>query len=766
RDLFGAGVFQAKFPNSQLELTTTSQSEFYDFHDGRLSDWTFSDNAWNITDGELSYTGSNTTGLGSIAMLNVVAYTNFAARVVVSRVQQATLASVAIGNGVYFVRYNQGNFQWELLQLAQDGTITVIATYNKQGFLQEWIYVIVDGFIRFFGDGIELFSYEYTYPQPVPQGYGKLQLALTQPGSFDNLLLLHEPQLKVSFFNGLGNPTQEIGLEGRNNAGIYSGQYSGLGKGMLVDELGRAKYIREQLTAKLTLATAPNGGANSPQLLEGDTDTYLYNEAGTRLSVEEFLEADELHYTTQVFETSPISRITSRIMPRTKTANASMYTETYTYSASTSPDTPTPPAPNATGKYFVQTATWTQSVDKDGNVTNIQRIRIFDLTGLLLKELRGKANGPYLATGYSYDGAGRLITIRQPNFFTPPGNSDPGTWVENNVYTYNGLLSQRSTPDSNTANFIYDNGNRLRFVLDANGAALSPQRILYFKYDALDRLVESGYIQDANYQWGSGGAALQAKANTQQFPVTDPNDPNYAAGSWKKKLHYDTNTLAPQGLYLMGRCWKVEINNGGATADTEIYTYDASGNRVGVDTVVNGYNSNTYSFLYGYNNKDQVQSVEYPVIVGHNNFSVGYYYNRLGQLASVGQNIPDHGVIDPSNPPTGPEKAYAAYTYDFYGRLQETLLNSGVDPLMPYAVRRSLQYNTPGLLTQITDAIPGSTGPGTDMPFFTQNFYYYETTSPNSTKYYNGFLGACETTYEQAAGIWTAIPAGFTNQFQ
>jgi len=769
RDLFGAGVFQQKFPNSELKLTTTSQSEFYDFHDGRLADWTFSDNAWSISNGELTYTGSNTSGLGSTAMLNVVAYTNFAARVVVSRVQQANLASVAIGNGVYFVRWNQTATQWELIQLAQDGTITVQATYNKVGFLSEWIYAIVDGFITFYANGIQLFSYQYTYPDPVPQDYGKLQLALTQSGAFDNLLLLHEPQMKVSFFNGLGNPTQEISLEGRNNAGVYTGQYSGVGKGVLVDSLGRAQYIREQLTAKMTIATASNGGANSPQLLAGDTDTYLYNEAGTKLTVEQFLNADELHYTTQAFESSPISRVTSRILPRMKTADSSMYTESYTYSASTSPDTPTPPVPGSTGKYFVQRATWTQSVDNAGMVTNVERIRIFDLTGLLLKELRGKTGGPYQATGYIYDGAGRMINIRQPNFFTPPGNSDASTWLETNAYTYNGLLSRRITPDSNTTNFIYDNGNRLRFVLDANGANLSTQRIIYFKYDALDRMLESGYIQDANYQWGANGAALQAKANTQPFPITDPNqshDPNYAAGVWKKKLYYDQNPATPKGLYLVGRCWKVQINNGGATADTETYTYDAFGNRLQVASVVSRYNNNSYSFVYRYNNQDQVQSIQYPVMVGHNNFAVGYYYNRLGQLASVGQDVPDHGVIDPSNPPTGPEKAYAAYTYDFYGRPQAVLMNSGVDPMMPYTVRRWMQYDTAGLLTQIVDALPGPAGMGPDMPFFTQDLFYYAATSPNTTKYYNGFLGAYQAAYQQAGNIWSALPAGFNNQYQ
>ena len=53
---------------------------------------------------------------------------------------------------------------------------------------------------------------------------------------------------------------------------------------------------------------------------------------------------------------------------------------------------------------------------------------------------------------------------------------------------------------------LYDALMRLRFEMDANGAAQTTQRVKYTKYDNLSRVVETGYIQDSAFQWGADGA--------------------------------------------------------------------------------------------------------------------------------------------------------------------------------------------------------------------------------------------------------------------
>ncbi|MEM9546393.1 MAG: hypothetical protein AAGA77_10480 [Bacteroidota bacterium] len=773
RNLFNENLFQAKFPNSNLILGTSSTSQYYDFHDGDLSDWLFSDpDDWAIVDGELAYDSSKTTGIGSTAELTKYVSTNFAARVDVRQADQATKANVAMGNGFYFVRWNEGNTSWELGEFSS-GTFTVKGTYSEIGFREEWLFAVVDGFILFYADGIQLFSYKYNYPNPMPENYGKLTLALTEKGSFDNLILLQEPQIKLNFFNGLGNHFQSVSLQGKNIEGVFAGNYTGAASGVFFDDNGRVEYSRETLSAVITLSTSVDLADDAeigPTLVEGDQDSYLYNQGGQHETKEEFLTADKLNFTTNQYEPSPIPRVLSTILPRLKTADASHYTKSFTYSGSISASTSTPPSGNNPAKYSVKKQEWVQKVDDGGAMTKIENTIISSISGHVTQVIQGEVGGVAVQMGYSYNNQGLLSQIRQPNYFTPPSGSEATSWVETMEYTYRGMLKKKSTPDTGINQFIYNDANRLRFVLDADGASHPVQRIIYFKYDALGRMIESGYIQDSLYQWGADGAVLQAKANESSFPITDPTqsgNPNYASGAWHKRWKYDIDKDNPNAKYMLGKIWKVEINNKDVT-DYETYAHDAQGNRIKVTSLINHYsNIETFTFLYGYNNQNQIASIQYPLLVGNKNFSVGYYYDRLGKLASIGQVVPEGSVVDPSNPPSDPEKVYAEYLYDFYGRLEESLINNGIDPANQKAIKRMIAYNTEGLVTDIIDNIPGKDS-NPDIPFFTQRLYYNEATSPNETKYFDGSISADKFIYADANGLWekTEKPEGYINQFQ
>lgn len=757
RDLFDMDSFKPQFPNSSLELGTTSDSRCYDFHDGSLADWQFSESQdWSITNGELTYAGTGTGPLGSKATLSIVAYTNFAARVKVIRKGQSPLASVSMGNGSYFVQWQESGGKWRLVKLTAPATLEVIAEFQGIGFREEWLYVIVDGFIMFYADGIQLFCYKYQYPEPLPEDYGKLTLCLDRSGAFDDLILLHEPQLAVNFHDGFGTTLQRIQLAGREVAGIYSGEYSASASGVFRDQLGRLQYARNPLTAKTAIvALPPDTGSN--ELLEGDIDTYLYNSSGNHLTKEQYLQADESDYTTRTYEPSPLSRISSLILPHERTVDVQLFTVNKQYYGSDTID----PAGNSEGetgrKFFVEKTSWIQSVDRDEHKITVELKVVRDMAGKILKEYRGEAGGPYQQTGRIYDDFGNLIKIQHPDHFDPPPTPGSEKWVETMAYTFNGLLKTRTTPDTGTTQYIYDKADRLRFKMDAEGAGQSPQRIVYLKYDSLGRTIETGYIQDANYQWGTAGEALQQKADDPQFPITDPDqsqNPDYAAGKWQKKYYYDFNETNPQTKYLVGRTWKVTINNNSSQPDEEYYSYDVSGNIINKSCRVNQYNSQeVYTFSYEYNNRDVIKAIIYPPQQGQEPFKVGYYYDRLGRLASIGQYVDDHGVIDPDNPPKPPENYYSAYYYDFSGRLGQERLNNGVVPGQDHSVTRNYSFNSQGWLNRIDDN------------YLTEALDYYTSGGNNQIKYYDGNIAATRFSYKKS-DKWACPPTGFDYKFQ
>jgi RHS repeat-associated protein len=761
RDLFDVDSFKPQFPNSSLELGTTSDSRYYDFHDGSPADWQFSEPGdWSVTNGELTYSGTGPQPLGSKATLTVVAYTNFAARVRVLRQGQSPPASVGMGNGSYFVQWQEPEEKWRLVELKTDNTLEEVAVFQGIGFREEWLYVIVDGFIMFYADGIQLFCYEYQYPEPLPPDYGKLTLCLDRPGSFDDLVLLHEPQLAVNFHDGFGTALQRIALAGREVSGVFQGDYSVSANGVFFDELGRTQYVRNLLTARTALAALPantRADTGNNELLEGNTDTYLYDGSGNHLTREQYLQADEVDYTTRTYEPSPLSRISGIILPREKTEDPQLFTVNKQYTGSDSID-PTPGSEGNTGKkFFMEKTSRVQSKDTDGNLTIVEGIVVRDMTGKILKEHRGKTGGPYRQTGHIYDDFGNLITIRHPNYFDPPPHALPAAWVETREYTFNRLLKKRTAPDTGTTQYIYDKADRLRFKMDAQGAGQSTQRVVYFKYDRLDRTIETGYIQDSNYQWGTGGEALQQKADDPEFPVIDPaqsQNPDYAAGSWQKKYNYDFNETDPGAKYVIGRPWKVEINNNASQPDEEYYNYDAFGNIINRSCKVKEYDTQAaYTFSYEYNNQDRVKTVIYPPQQGQEPFKAGYYYDRLGRLASIGQDVDDHGVIDPDNPPKPPENHYAAYFYDFSGRLAREQLNNGIDPTVDHSVTRDYTYNSEGWLNRVDDG------------YFTQTLDYYTNGGNNHIKYYDGNIAAAGFSYKKS-DKWTCPPAGYDYQFQ
>lgn len=747
RSLTTSGAFVPELPNRSIRLTSNLASRYYDFHDGTLTDFAYTDkDNWHMTNGQLVYGGTGAGPVGATAQILLYQPANFAVRVAV--LQTGAGVSVALGDGIYFMRWNAGATQWELVQIVNNAATLLKSSKVIGSPIGSWTFGVVDGFVIAHVNGVELFSYQYTPPTIIQPGYGKATLGATGQAAFDDLVLLDSPQINFSFSDGLGKRMQGLGLFGfLPQGGPLAGGSICQGLGCFYDSMNRVFAMREPLTANLVFQSQDNQGTQPAQLLNGLPTSYLTDSSGNVLSLNQYLQGQGGYtFTAFTYEPAPTSRPLTRIAPRAQQADPAAFTTTLSYSAS---NTPVPPAPGQTVagtlNYSVTVRTRPYTRNGQGQTVMIDEISSRDQIGKLLVHLEGSRGGAYQSTAYLYDDAGRVTQIRQPNYFAPPNGSSPGTWVIAKTYTYLGLLQSQSTPDQGQTQMIYDSANRLRFTMDANGAALTPQQIQYVKYDNLDRVVETGYIQDANVSWG---AALQQKADVEQFPVISavPGG-NNAQGSWLKKMQYDIGASGNL-LYQLGRLYQAAINQNASSAqpDTETYGYDAYGNVVSKSVNMASLAGASYTTAFAYNNQDQQLQVVYPAI-DNSPPTLKFSYDRLGRLAAVGFPDPNDGVVDPSNPPPAPSQRFAVYQYDANGRLASATLNTAVGVS---AFTRALTYNDNGWLTGIAD------------PYFNETLGYGP--GADGLNYLNGQVASTSIQYSPNAN-WPAAPLPYNTNF-
>jgi len=758
RSLTCADTFTPDFPNSRLTLTTTGASAYEDFHNPNPADWILTPAGdWSLAAGRLAYTGNSGTPLQATAVLASIAQQNFAASVKVTRDPGSPPASVGLGDGYTYMLWVEDSVHaWRLVQDTGSQTI-VLAENDWLGFRDEWIFAIVDNFVTCYAGGVEIFSAATTPPATPPANYGRVTLSLDRPGWFDDLLLLANPCISMEFADGTGGPTQSINIEGAG--GAPNTTYPTLSSGTFLDSLGRPSVVRNPLTSPVSLQTpalgAPDDDPPPPKLIQGDQDIYLTSEWGSARTIPEYLAggADGMEYTSYTYEQSPLGRVTSVVAPHPSADDPELYTTSTSYSGTTALGTTGVPQDPGNIFFVTQQSSIQSTSADDTQRLRIDRVITTDIAGRTLRSSIGWATlqksgdtytvqnqGTTRITEYLYDAAGNLNMIRPPNWFNPPGGSTADSWLIQSTYTFEGLPASSTTPDSGTTRYIYDNANRLRFMMNAQGAAASPNIIIYTKYDTLGRTVETGNIQDAAYNWGPDGAALAAKANTPTFPVVDPamsSDPNYAAGKWAKRWTYDFNGDV-NALYLMGRLWQTEINNG-AQPDYERLSYDAAGNVITRTTRVNGFAATDHTFNYTYNNQDAIATIAYPDLAGSGDQpTVGYSYDLLGRMVSVDR--------VQQQPVSGDAGYYATYSYNYQGTLATAQMNNSTgNPLL-----RTFNYNERTLLTAIDD------------PYLNEALGYDG--GYNNRKYYTGQIAAADMRYKTSSA-WPAPPESYSYRY-
>jgi RHS repeat-associated protein len=138
----------------------------------------------------------------------------------------------------------------------------------------------------------------------------------------------------------------------------------------------------------------------------------------------------------------------------------------------------------------------------------------------------------YHYTLYYYDRAGRLVRTVSPKGVdinpTRTVSATPAhTFVSRFMTDSRGRMLVKTVPDGGSERYEYDKYGRLRFIVDAEQNAAASKRMTYFKYDALDRIIETGEVEELG--------DLQGLENAIQ---------NRDEASWPTAADYDRSDVA------------------------------------------------------------------------------------------------------------------------------------------------------------------------------------------------------------------------------
>ncbi|MEE8059642.1 MAG: RHS repeat-associated core domain-containing protein, partial [Pseudomonadales bacterium] len=306
-----------------------------------------------------------------------------------------------------------------------------------------------------------------------------------------------------------------------------------------------------------------------------------------------------------------------------------------------------------------------------------------------------------LKTQYQYDNAMRLTAVYHPNYYDN-AVADKANFVTGYSYNFIGNQISATRPDSGTQQNVYDLSGQLRFYIDAEGVAVSPNVYNYVKYDALGRVTEVGKLTQ---NWD--------RSTLQQYADTNPNYPDGLTEhrTWKKQFFYDGDN----NYIRQGRLTSVNVDNdGNGLADVnETYVYDEYNNVLEKSLLLSDFDATIRTIKYGYDLLNRRTSIQFP---GTTNPGYIYTYDDQGRNTAIGT---------PSN-----LTQYASYEYGF----------TTIEHLNNQSFMRTYHYNSAGWPTKIND------------PLFNEELSYEHNDGGDGKTYYNGNVAELTTQFNWNGG--------------
>ncbi len=625
-----AGIFSTTTPNARLSLKPLSGGRFVTGYDaaGWQQNWKAVEPAdWSATGGGLVH--HSDTVAGALSLEHPAATGDYAISFGLDSATSGTplaltdTVRIEINPTSHFT-YDPASTNWQLVLAGQTlpplrqparspGSVLLVNT-------PETVLLYVDNELLLTQNPVSPVT-----GAPVLR-IGKNKLALRQ------LAFFLRPALELHLEDGTEKLRQQHTLEG-NNAVIGQVLYDERGNKIATTKNAPARfgslgtgYPLFTYDADFVDTAAFRANSAGSGIMQGKVATYYNGQSGGS-------DDGGYPYSRNLLEASPLARVVESGLPGSDYAiinpgtslPASRPTVKYAYGANDGTRHNLP-----AGNYYLQTRT-----DETGK----QAYQLIDkLDQVLFREQDAVVSG----TRVTYATDGKTVGKCLPNFFLPNG-ADKEAFVFSTHYDLLGKVVRTDHPDAGTVDTINNQNGHKRFVRDALGE--QDTYFLYFRYDALGRVIERGKY---NGNWDP--VTLRRHANDPEWPCGD---------ALQEVLHEVTYLNNGDGAAGTGKMHTAVTENPAAGITvSEAYTYDERAGLSSTATTLRQGSVTLEDTVTGYLRSltGKITRVTYPTQAG-SAAPIIYTYDRLDRLTGIGvENTPFR---------------YGAFTHDAAGQLSQ-----------------------------------------------------------------------------------------------
>jgi len=707
-------AFDARAPNSTVSVSPRTGGRLSTFQHGDAwrEAWEPA-GAWTTVPHRLVYAGGD--GEGTLTLRDAATLSRFALQLHLEWADPITRPTGVRVAAAFEVRWQEG--EWRLIDLSDPARPVVARAPAATMTARDWLLLATTHGVLFYADDRLILTHVFSGAIR-----GAPEVFVGDPVALTFLCVATEPLAQCAFLDNAGRVMQGQTLD--DDRVITAAT--------LYDRVGREAVITKAAAAERALF------GYRPRFVE--TFDWLSGVLTGELA-DHYPEDEGYPYSRRRFEASPSSRVIELGMPGKpfairEDAPEGAHTTRIVYA--TNAASPRLLADLPAGAYLVET-----TIDPDG----VPRSVLTEKAGRTVAVVHGDAaKGPeaFTLTRNVFDDRGNLQEVLLPNAFAG-GVEDPGAFVQTMRWDFFGRLLEHRAPNLLTPyRFVYDTAGRLRFMLDANGAAEG--YLLYSLYDSVGRLREQGSCDAA---WDE--AELRANA--------DRRDWLPAAGVWHKRLFYDGDGADVDQI---GRLVRTEVAGHARTTagdpeeiveESRLFTREGAV-RSKSTRVVEGDSSWLHVIEYGYDNLGTIDRVVYDAGRAEPPLTVLYRFNALGQVDAA------HGLEGPASSPV----EYARFEYTASGDLRtETFLPAGAP-----ALSRHCAYTSPGWLEAIASTFCGERLAYTEGGYDGAGYYSGRIARAQYTDYdyayrYDelGRLAVAQNSADQAASFGVGEPLSY-----
>lgn len=644
------GLYAAAFPNTLLESQSSHAADYHDFESSDEGLWTLPA-GWTLGGGQLAYNGSSPGIPGSAAVLTGYSSPDYTALV---RFQPATgvpAPDVGIGCGNVLAFHLAASQSW-VLATTTDGVHWTQGPPHRGSLDRgDVVFALLDGRVTLFAAGRQVFS------EAVPAGIvpdGRLRLCLTGPGVFRDLVVLSDPQLRLTLIDGSGRAQQSVDLRGGARVDAL---------GAVSGPLGLSEYAKNPALAPLALESGRIAGAPT---------SYLPPVGPNEDALAHYLQyGNGSTFVRSVPEPTPLARLAQLGRPGDELAVGGDHATqvAYAQNTATGPMAGLVPAGQA-GNYGLVSVT-----DPDHGLNH----QLISTSGVVVAKRTMLTGTDSLTQGYTADAAGQLTAYTPPNGYA---SSDQAAWQTRYTRDFLGRVVAVDSPDTQHSQTARDAVGRVRFTQSAADAAATPALICYYRYDGIDRVIEEGVL--------SGVAWSVALAQ-----VDNPAWPDAGVSrTVSRTMSYDVPAMAG-AAHTEGRLAALTVfaADGTTTALSESYGYDTAGHVTAQQTRAPAYSADTWITGYEYDSRGNVTRIDYPRAQTDTGapLVLTYSYDRDGNLTGVGEPAP------------GLAARYGRFQYNPDGSLAQASYQND-DPQNP-ATAVDYTYSPAGWLESVTSPV-------------------------------------------------------------